>query len=259
MVSTTTLRPRSAARSASAAEVVVLPTPPEPQHTMISVPRSSRSASMSRTGVRFMPSPGCGAAGRARAGRRGRCRRPAGAARRSAGPRPRRARAARPRAGGVRRGRGPRRRARPTRAASTSTLARLRSEVIAVGSTSSSRTQRERGGAQVLGAHEVDHHAAHREAGGAQLGDRRREVSCTGISSRIVTRWTAVRGERSSVHHVVGLGLDRPDLGQPGELGVDPEELADPARRRRVEHHGVVRDGWPLRSLSPPRGRCTAS
>ena len=35
MVSTTTLRPRSAARSASAAEVVVLPTPPEPQHTMI--------------------------------------------------------------------------------------------------------------------------------------------------------------------------------------------------------------------------------
>ena len=39
MVSTTTLRPRSAARSASAAEVVVLPTPPEPQHTMIPVPR----------------------------------------------------------------------------------------------------------------------------------------------------------------------------------------------------------------------------
>ena len=37
MVSTTTLRPRSAARSASAAEVVVLPTPPEPQHTMIRV------------------------------------------------------------------------------------------------------------------------------------------------------------------------------------------------------------------------------
>ena len=35
MVSTTTLRPRSAARSASAADVVVLPTPPEPQHTMM--------------------------------------------------------------------------------------------------------------------------------------------------------------------------------------------------------------------------------
>ena len=36
IVSTTTRRPRSAARSASAAETVVLPTPPEPQQTMIS-------------------------------------------------------------------------------------------------------------------------------------------------------------------------------------------------------------------------------
>ncbi len=35
MVSTTTLRPCSAARSASAADVVVLPTPPEPQQTMM--------------------------------------------------------------------------------------------------------------------------------------------------------------------------------------------------------------------------------
>ena len=35
MVSTTTLRPRSAARSARAADVVVLPTPPEPQQTMM--------------------------------------------------------------------------------------------------------------------------------------------------------------------------------------------------------------------------------
>ncbi len=39
MVSTTTLRPRSAARSASAADVVVLPTPPEPQQTMMPVRR----------------------------------------------------------------------------------------------------------------------------------------------------------------------------------------------------------------------------
>ena len=51
MVSTTTLRPRSAARSASAAEVVVLPTPPEPQHTMMPVPRSSISASTSIAGA----------------------------------------------------------------------------------------------------------------------------------------------------------------------------------------------------------------
>ncbi len=49
MVSTTTLRPRSAARRASAAEVVVLPTPPDPQHTMIPRLRSSRSASTSST------------------------------------------------------------------------------------------------------------------------------------------------------------------------------------------------------------------
>ncbi len=35
IVSTTALRPCSAARSASAADVVVLPTPPEPQHTMM--------------------------------------------------------------------------------------------------------------------------------------------------------------------------------------------------------------------------------
>ena len=48
MVSTTTLRPRSAARRARAAEVVVLPTPPAPQHTMMRVPGSSSSASMSR-------------------------------------------------------------------------------------------------------------------------------------------------------------------------------------------------------------------
>ena len=41
MVSTTTWRPRSAARSPMAAAVVVLPTPPEPQQTMILVRRSS--------------------------------------------------------------------------------------------------------------------------------------------------------------------------------------------------------------------------
>ena len=49
MVSTTTLRPRSAARSASAADVVVLPTPPEPQQTMMPRLRSSSRASTSRS------------------------------------------------------------------------------------------------------------------------------------------------------------------------------------------------------------------
>src|SRR4051794_129282 len=45
MVRTHTFRPRSAARSASAAEVVVLPTPPEPQHTMMDEASSRASTS----------------------------------------------------------------------------------------------------------------------------------------------------------------------------------------------------------------------
>src|SRR4051812_9788569 len=47
MVSTTTFRPRSAARRANAADVVVFPTPPEPQQTMMPVRGSSSSASTS--------------------------------------------------------------------------------------------------------------------------------------------------------------------------------------------------------------------
>ena len=44
-------------------------------------------------------------------------------------------------------------------------------------------------------------------------------------------------------HDRVGLRLDRPDLGQPGDLGVDVEEAGDPAGRRRVEDDRVVRRG----------------
>ena len=51
IVSTTTRRPRSAARSPRAAEVVVLPTPPEPQHTMMPTEGSSRRPSTSRRGA----------------------------------------------------------------------------------------------------------------------------------------------------------------------------------------------------------------
>src|SRR3954453_21864166 len=51
MVRTTTVRPRSAARSAREALVVVFPTPPEPQQTMIRVTGSSRRASTSSTGA----------------------------------------------------------------------------------------------------------------------------------------------------------------------------------------------------------------
>src|ERR1700734_3842233 len=49
-VSTTACLPRSAARRPSAAAVVVLPTPPEPQQTMIRVRGSSSSRSTSRAG-----------------------------------------------------------------------------------------------------------------------------------------------------------------------------------------------------------------
>ena len=65
-------------------------------------------------------------------------------------------------------------------------------------------------------------------------------VSCTGISSSSVTRCTAVCGERITRMHGVGVGPDRPDLGQPGHLGVDVEEPADPAGRRGVHHDRVV-------------------
>src|SRR6185437_9213331 len=53
-VSTTTCRPRSAARRPSAAAVVVLPTPPEPQHTMIRVRGSSSRRSVSSRGATFV-------------------------------------------------------------------------------------------------------------------------------------------------------------------------------------------------------------
>ena len=46
-VSTTTCLPRSAARRPTAAATVVLPTPPEPQQTMIRVRGSSASRSVS--------------------------------------------------------------------------------------------------------------------------------------------------------------------------------------------------------------------
>ena len=48
MVSTTVRRPASAARTPRAAAVVVLPTPPEPQQTMMCVAGSASRASMSR-------------------------------------------------------------------------------------------------------------------------------------------------------------------------------------------------------------------
>ena len=58
MVSTTTLRPYSAARSAIAAAVVVLPTPPAPQHTKTRLDLSDRMDFMSSVcGVGLIDSP----------------------------------------------------------------------------------------------------------------------------------------------------------------------------------------------------------
>ena len=67
-------------------------------------------------------------------------------------------------------------------------------------------------------------------------------VSCTGISSSTVTRWHGGLRRAEQPGHRVGLALDRAHPGQPGQLVVDPEELRDPAGRRRVEHDGVVGD-----------------
>src|ERR1700752_5106124 len=75
MVSTTTVRPYSAARHAIAA-VVVLPPPPAPQHTTTRLEVSVRIEPMSRAGgVVLIGRPGGLALRRVRKGCRGRLRR----------------------------------------------------------------------------------------------------------------------------------------------------------------------------------------
>ena len=89
---------------------------------------------------------------------------------------------------------------------------------------------------------QVDDHAADRQLGAAQLVD-----AVGGLLHRhVLEHGDQVHGgplRAQQRHHRVGLALDRADLGQPGELVVDVEELRDPAGRRRVEHHGVVLAG----------------
>src|SRR5205814_8949414 len=48
--------------------------------------------------------------------------------------------------------------------------------------------------------------------------------------------------------------LYRTNLGQPGDLGADVEETADPAGRRRVHHHRVVHVGV-VAAAGPAPGR----
>ena len=72
-----------------------------------------------------------------------------------------------------------------------------------------------------------------------QLGDR-----VGGLLDRhlLQQRHHVHRGHRRAQDRgdALALGLDRADLGQPGGLGGDVEEPADPAGRRRVQHHRVV-------------------
>ena len=76
IVKTHTLRPYSAARNAIAAAVVVLPTPPAPQHTTTRFAVSARMAAISRVvGVVLIELPAVQAIPKARRGCRGRCRR----------------------------------------------------------------------------------------------------------------------------------------------------------------------------------------
>ena len=95
---------------------------------------------------------------------------------------------------------------------------------------------------------QVDHDAAHGEPGGAQLGDPVGGL----LHGHLLEDGDEVDGRQrraQQLHHLVGLRLHRADLGQSRQLGVDPEELADAAGGRRVEHHGVVHDGRGLAAL----------
>ena len=75
-----------------------------------------------------------------------------------------------------------------------------------------------------------------------QLGDR-----VDGLLDRhlLQQRHHVHRGHRRAQQrgHALALGLDRAHLGQPGGLRGHVEEPADPAGRRRVQHHRVVRPG----------------
>ena len=83
--------------------------------------------------------------------------------------------------------------------------------------------------------------AAGRQAGRAQLGEAVQRL----LHRHLLQQRDQVhRGLRRAQHRASPRrpGLDRPDPGQPGHLGVDVEEAGDPAGRRRVHHHRVVVD-----------------
>ena len=228
MVSTTTFRPRSAARSASAADVVVLPTPPEPQQTMMPVSGSSISAFTSSAGCawsapRAGPLEGvtgsCHALVLQAAGQLVEAAhvdaggQPGQLVRRDAQPLDQ-ACAGHPPAPGGSRGRGPRRATRPAGSSDTSTPAETRSEPIAARSSSplraavTSLTRRSRGRTWLTTTPPTGSPASRRCAIPSA-------VSWTGISSSTVTKCTAVRGERNSVIIVSACFLIGPTLASP--------------------------------------------
>ncbi len=95
---------------------------------------------------------------------------------------------------------------------------------------------------ELVGVGEVRDHAADRQPQVAQLRD---------AVERLLHRHVLEHGDQvdpaelraQQVHHAVGLVPHGADLGQPGELAVDVEELRDPAGRGCVEHHGAVPAG----------------
>ena len=258
MVRTTTLRPDSAARRPSAAAVVVLPTPPEPQQTTIcvrgvvdeGVDVERRGLGRDRARAHASSPFGRGVHGRraARAGRRARApsrsrRRSAGrAAGRSAGPWPRAARAARARG----RCAAAWSRASSSRPSTSSGVARdaglgeLGADRRLVQATRARLVERDVVEERL--AHHVDDDGAGVQALGAQLVDRlegllHRHLLEEGdeVDDRLVR--LEQPGDRA------GLRGDRADPGEVGHLGVDREEPADAAGRRRVEDDAVVGGG----------------
>src|SRR6478736_2900008 len=214
MVSTTTLRPRSAARSASAADVVVLPTPPAPQHTMIWVVRSSSSASTSSTGgVVFIRGPLGVVRGSAAEERNvvgwSSCHplvaQQLGQLDERALVDP--AREARQLVGG--------------HALGSDELTLLVLEVTAYGSTVSSRTCASALGLRACGRTRLTTTPPTGRPA-ARSSPMPSAVSWTGISSRIVTRCTAVRGERSSSITLSAWVLIGPTFASPASSELTP-------------------------------------
>ena len=262
MVSTTTLRPRSAARSAERrrgrglADAAGAAADDDPGRRVVEqrvdVERAAGGARARRARRRSARSPARAAARRSVVQRRRGRRRSAAAAARSVGGRapasvgpllalqrdrsacsaasaaaPRRAR---------RRGRA----ARPRRAPAAARLRRPRSRPTATASFQRAGLRAAAAAATMFTMTPPTGRPAARSSATPSA------VSCTGISSSSVTRCTAVCGDVARAITRVGLRLwIGPDPGQPGDLGVDVEEAGDAAGRRRVHDDRVVRPSGP--------------